>query len=80
MVKNAFYYTDCSGDKWTDPSGMYSEVPQSCFICAQLTHRIDVSLEAFFCDYPSCNNRLEIDLLKAQLSLPEGTVRWDAGI
>ena len=80
MVRNAFYYTDCSDERWTDPSGLYSEVPQECFICANLTHRIDVNFEAFYCDYPECNARIEADLLRANLNLPEGTVVWDAGI
>lgn len=80
MAHNEFYYTDCSGEKWTDGSGLYSEVPQPCFICAEQTHRIDVTFEAYFCNRPGCNARIEADILRANMSIPEGTVVWDAGL
>jgi len=48
-VRDEFYY-DTEFGKQTDESGLYSEVPQPCSVCRNLTHRIDVTFEAYLCN------------------------------
>lgn len=49
MTKDAFYYTDCNGERWVDGGGLYSQVPQPCTHCLENTHRLDIVFEAYIC-------------------------------
>ena len=40
------YYTDCSGNRWVDPDGIYTEQSYPCIQCKQSTHRTDINFEA----------------------------------
>lgn len=63
-LNNTILFTDCRGIKWADWTGYYEEVPQPCLMCGELTHRLDVSFETFFCNSPECNDMLKQELMK----------------
>ena len=65
MAKNEEFYTDCSGDRWCDGGGLYQDIPEPCFICGYLTHRLDLSFETFFCNGQECNGKIAMDLKAA---------------
>lgn len=55
---------DGYGTYWYDSSGMYSEEPAPCFMCKQLTHRLDIDFHGYFCNSDACNEAVRKDLEK----------------
>jgi hypothetical protein len=53
---------DGYGTYWYDTSGMHSNTQVPCFICKQLTHRLDIDFHAYFCNSDACNEEVRKDL------------------
>lgn len=55
---------DGDGTYWYDPSTFHGERGR-CFICRELTHRIDIDYHGHFCGSDECNAEIIRDLERA---------------
>lgn len=64
MDSNRYPRVDLQGYYWYDPSGFRAETAQPCFLCHDLTFRIDIDFDGYFCNSDPCNAQMEEDLGK----------------
>lgn len=62
-----YYWYDSSGFRQTMPTEAwrYSPVKSPCFVCHQLTDRVDIDYHAVFCNSEECNKKIDEDLRRS---------------
>lgn len=64
--------TDEQGYYWFDPITFLSQAGyEPCFVCGNLTKRVDVCFEAFYCGSYKCDKQIRDDLEEANKKLRE---------
>ena len=58
------YFIDELGFMMVDHAGMWIYKPGGCFVCRRMTHRFDMTFQAFYCDSRECNEKITEDLEK----------------
>ena len=57
-----FPYTDDIGFVWVDHDGFLTDYEGPCFMCKNLTKRVDVNYEGYYCGSDSCEEAIRQDL------------------
>ncbi|AXH67389.1 hypothetical protein SEA_WOFFORD_255 [Streptomyces phage Wofford] len=59
---NEYPMRDGYGTYWYDPSGFHADSEGECFMCKNLTSRIDIDYHGYFCDSHDCNEAVRKEL------------------